>query len=97
MSKVPTSEELGPEFCRILSKWLKPEEIREVTRLNTLPEYANCCASHDFCDSNQAMIDAMEICGIEFHPDQWIELVNAAWDLAKEKKFGTDPAPEESC
>lgn len=87
MPSTPTPEQLSAEFCRILNEWLNQSEIEEIIRRNALPEYANCCASHDYCDANQAMVDALEEFGLEFHPDECIELVNAAWDLAKERQF----------
>lgn len=86
MSKLPTPDQLSMEFCRILSKWLEPSEIREINRRNAQPEYAGCCASHDFCDPNQAMIDALEAFGLEFHPELF-DLVDTAWDLANERQF----------
>lgn len=87
MSSPPSIEELSAEFSRILNEWLGPKRIREINRRNALPEYANCCASHDFCDSNQAMIEALETFGIEFHPDRCIDLVDAAWDHAQKRQF----------
>src|SRR5688500_6323432 len=95
MSKTPSPERLSEEFCRILNEWLDPSEIREINRRNALPEYTGCCASHDFCDPNQAMADALEVFGIEFHPEL-CDLINAAWDLAKGRQFAAPDSGEKT-
>ena len=48
-----------------------------------------CCASHEFCDSNVAMIEAMTIVGMEHdHEDKEQEAcINQAWALAKKRHF----------
>jgi len=73
----------------VLNERLGPSEIREINRRNALQEFTGGCASHDFCDPNEAMADALAEFGIEFHPDL-CDLVNLAWDLAKERQFA-DP------
>ncbi len=89
MTKIPSAEQLCDQFCRILNEWLDPPTVGEINRLNSLPEYAGCCASHDFCDPNQAMADALETFGVEFHPDL-CDLINEAWDQARERQFAAD-------
>lgn len=44
------------------------------------------CATHDYCDANQCMIDAMEKCGYDATKE--IEICNSVWDLAKALRFG---------
>jgi len=82
-----TPGQIADEFCRILNDWLKPDEIAEINRRNALPEYRGLCATHDFCDPNQAMIDAGAIFTIEFDArfNEDVALINAAWDIAKGK------------
>ena len=89
MQTVPSPEPLSEEFCRIMNEWLDPSEIREINRRNALPEYTGCCASHDFCDPNQAMADALETFGVELHPDL-CKLINEAWHRAREWQFAAD-------
>lgn len=85
----PAPERLADEFCRILREWLDAEEIAEINRRNRLPEYAGLCASHDFCDPNQAMLDAEATFGIEFDTrfNEDSEVIDAAWEIAKRRGF----------
>lgn len=83
----PTPEQLSDEFCRILNERLTPEQIKEINRRNAVSENPACCASHDFCDANQAMIDALEVFGIEFDPETPTDLINAAWGIAQKRGF----------
>jgi hypothetical protein len=77
---------LAERFCKILNQWLSDEEIQEINDRNSTPEYEGLCASHDFCDPNQAMADALESLGLYFHPTL-CEVINAAWDLSKSSNF----------
>lgn len=77
---------LSSEFSRILREWLSPEELAEINLRNSTPEYSGCCASHDFCDPNQAMVDALEVFGLDFHPKH-CDLVNEAWGIASRSGF----------
>ena len=83
---MPDPVSLAEEFCRVLNDWLSPDDPQEINDRNALPEYETCCATHDFCDPNQAMVEALETFGIEFKPDQ-CELINAAWNHAKLQHF----------
>lgn len=77
-------------FVRILNEWLTPEQIAEVNKFNAVPENSRFCGTHNFCDPNQAMIDAFtEIYKRECEAlnDADNELINAAWDLSKMHKF----------
>jgi len=82
----PTSEQLARTFTRRIIDWLDNDTIAEVNRRNVLREYEGCCATHDFCDSNQAMIEALKTFGLEFDHNL-IELINEAWDRAKQAGF----------
>ena len=83
---LPTASDLSVEFCRILNDWLDAETIARINRLNKSSEYQGCCATHDFCDPNQAMVDALENFGMPFHPEL-CDLINDAWDLARARGF----------
>lgn len=94
------TQRLAVEFSRILREWLT-EELAEVVRLNAAePDKSGVCHSHDYCDANQAMLDAWEVVfgkgevpacirehktdAEENHDDA---IWNAAWTMAKEKGF----------
>lgn len=77
---------LSSEFSRILREWLSPDELAEINRRNSTPEYSGCCASHDFCDPNQAMVEALEVFGLDFHP-RLCDLVNEAWGIVSRSGF----------
>lgn len=87
MATTPTADQLALEFVKIINQWLTPAQIAEVNRRNATAEYANACASHDYCDANQAMIDALEVFGIEFSLELADDVINAAWDIAKSCQF----------
>ena len=89
MTTIIDPEDLASEFCRVLNDWLGADTLQEINRRNALPEYESCCASHDFCDPNQAMLEAMETFGVGFEPDQ-CGLINAAWDHARIQHFQID-------
>jgi hypothetical protein len=59
--------------------------------LNGTPEYTanSLCATHNYCDSNQAMIDALKAFGVEWDSDN-CDLCNAAWALAKQAEFNPE-------
>lgn len=78
--------DLAREFSRILCEWCAPDELAEIRRLNLTPEYAGLCASHDFYDANQAMIDAIESLGGEYDTDSDLP-IDAAWGIAKQAGF----------
>jgi hypothetical protein len=95
----PTVEALAREFARVLTDWLGAEKMREVNARNVAyaAEYGDpnrVCASHDFCDANQAMLDACEsLMGPEFDicDESTHALINAAWAHAKARDFWVRP------
>lgn len=92
---------IAREFTKVLRSWLSREEMDTVVSRNKTKKYQDgSCATHDFCDSNQAMLDAFEkIMGREvvFHDDEIpgsekqeeedSALMDAAWNMAREKEF----------
>lgn len=80
------TEALAREFCRVLNHWLSPAQIGEINRRNAANENKSVCASHDYCDANQAMLDAMDVLGIEFNDDSH-DLINRAWEIARKRGF----------
>lgn len=82
---------LAIEFSKVLKHWLTAEQLFEITTLNQKPEYQNgSCASHNYCDPNQAMIDAFEAL-YKRQPDVQnindVVLIEVAWDLARYHDF----------
>lgn len=77
---------LAAEFSRILHEWLTADELAEIQRRNSTLEYSGFCASHDFCDPNQAMIDALSIHGLEFDTEL-CGLINDAWAISRMSGF----------
>ncbi len=94
-------QKLATEFCRTLRHWLTPEELAEAVRLNAAETDPGICHTHDFCDANQAMLDAFasvvgrswrdaEPIGDNTEPAEWgldDALIDAAWDIAKAARF----------
>jgi len=67
---------------------LTPEQLVEVNRKNALEE--EFCASHEFIDSNQSLIDAwgaLTLADMEAGSDTFAELHDKAWNLAKKAGF----------
>lgn len=83
---LPTAKELAAEFCRCLRAELTADELADVVQTNRLETSPNICHSHDYCDANQTMLDAMAKWGLDF--DAVTEgLINEAWELAKKAGF----------
>lgn len=77
---------LADEFSVMIRGYMTSEQIREAIRRNEMDEYVHRCATHDFCDPNQAMIDAMSVLGYDYN-DLDARIVNQAWDIARDRKF----------
>lgn len=72
-------------FSKLLAEDLGEETMRQVVERNRTPEYRDVCASHDFCDANEVMTEAMEAHGLD--PFKNVDLWSAAWDEAKQNEF----------
>lgn len=81
--------ELSRAFCKALGRMLTPAEIAEAVRHNKIEANPGICHSHDHCDANVAMIEALEACGLELDVQDEAQhaLCNAAWDMAKAAGF----------
>lgn len=80
-------------FSTILREWIEPHDMKEVIRRNKTPDYASgSCASHDLCDANQAMLNALETVGLEWHgaDDPLDPLIAAAWSIARRAEFNPE-------
>jgi hypothetical protein len=85
---------VAKNFAGIITRWLTEDELRLANRLNATPAYSDgCCATHDFCDANMAMAEAMGMEGLdplEYCDDGASRLRNLwedAWNLAKAAEF----------
>lgn len=78
-------ERLARAFAKELTSWLGVEKMAEINWLNALESDPNVCATHDFCDPNQALIDVFEREGLDAVEET--DLSNAVWDLAKANSF----------
>lgn len=79
-------DDLARDFSREIESWIGVGELQKVNELNNAPDAdPQCCASHDFCDPNQAMINILERRNIDCLEN--IELCNAIWDTARRNNF----------
>lgn len=83
------AHKIARAFCGVLNEWLTPEQIQQVNILNATDADQSVCHTHDFCDANQAMLDAMESLGIEWEGIEDLDRipVNEAWSIAKAAGF----------
>jgi len=82
---------LSEIFKGIIQEWLSKEELEKIDAKNRTHEHkhSNLCATHEFCDPNQAMIDALGVLGFEFdtqNEEQGVA-IERAWQIAKTQGF----------
>ena len=84
------TEELAREFSRLLLAYIGLEDMETVNYLHDLdgPE-SGICHTHDYCDANQIMIDAIQnIIGGEYGFDlDDCNCLNQAWNMARRNEF----------
>ena len=79
---------IGDAFVAVLNEWLTSNEMTLVRERNALEPIPGICHSHDFCDANEAMLQAFyKTVGSPFDDgghvtEEAITLWNAAWDYA---------------
>lgn len=75
---------LADRFTKHLRKYVGDENMKTIARLN---QDKGGNHEHDFCDANQAMIDAWQELWPELEMDpaseEHADLINEAWDIAK--------------
>ena len=79
-------ELLAIKFSELINEELTIEELNEVNRLNATPDFQNACATHEYIDSNETMIEACLQCGFEFD-SVCNSVLNSAWTIAKKAEF----------
>ena len=91
----PAVRALARAFARELTAMLGAGTIAEVARRNRAETDPGVCHSHDFCDANEAMLEAYR--RVFGRPVVWTsgadpgaavtDTLNRAWDLAKTAGF----------
>lgn len=81
---------IAARFASVLFDWLTYDEWRDMRARNAAELNSAICHSHDFCDANMAMEEAMRACGInpspddaDGMPDAIMDLWGESWDIAK--------------
>jgi hypothetical protein len=101
----PTKKQIAAVFCFNLRRLIASEygaQALEPTmrRINRRNEVATkeICHSHDFVDSNVAMMDTLDSFDWPFDSRDASQsiLVKEAWDLAKQVKFDADLIPTDA-
>ena len=87
---------LARSFSVVLRQWLTHSEISETNTANAETGYdESACASHDYCDSNMAMLEAVSTAtgvpvddiDVDVSNVQFWERLNEAWSIAKQADF----------
>jgi hypothetical protein len=85
-----THKVVAAKFCEIIKEWIGTLGVAKVVELNAEDPDKSVCHSHDFCDANQAMIDACEAYGIKFSTEDgsdFDKVCDKAWAVAKKAGF----------
>jgi hypothetical protein len=87
-------ESVAIAFAKGIAECLEdPAKLQEIDSLNASEPDPNICHSHDFCDANVFMLEAVNgFLGLEeddysSENEEQNELFNAAWAVAKDKGF----------
>jgi UDP-N-acetyl-D-mannosaminuronic acid transferase (WecB/TagA/CpsF family) len=78
---------IAVEFAAILKEWIGYDNLKKVVTINETPEYENLCALHNYCDPNQAMIDAFQRVLHREPAVKELKTTDSVWSLAKKNKF----------
>lgn len=83
-------EALARAFHAVICRWLPQVERDRIDQLNQHEERKTICHSHDYCDANQAMLNAIASFGAEFDTRDMHQLgiISRAWEIAKDHGFG---------
>lgn len=84
-------KELAEAFADELRNHLSEDDIAEINKLNAAESSKDACHTHDFCDANAVMLDAVlrhyDMDKADIDLEAWLETMNAAWKLAAAKGF----------
>jgi hypothetical protein len=78
---------LAKAFAEELNSVLTAEQMDLVNDRNAFEKDKSVCHSHDVCDANMVMLDAMSLLGIEIGSEGFDDLFNEAWLIAGSNKF----------
>jgi hypothetical protein len=89
-----TPEALAHGFSAVLRKWLSADQMERVVSLNAREKEPAICHSHDFIDSNMAMLKAYTDLGgvLDLQDEAQRALWSEAWSIAKLLRFNV-PLP----
>lgn len=87
--KLPTPKEVANTFIAVLKAWLTSEEMELIREKMKNSNDPSVCYTHDYCDANMAMDQALELHGlkVDIQKDAHVDLMNNAWSLAYKNKF----------
>lgn len=105
----PTARQFADQFKEVLRRQLSPAELLKIDQTNHR-KADRYCATHDYCDANMAMLQAVvELTGLDedeatdrlVRGDLMLDAVNDGWTLAKIEGFSspaqTDTAHNHTC
>lgn len=86
---------ISSAFSTILRTWLKPFEFDAINSKNyeNALKGSTACATHDYCDPNEAMWTAFENevgRELDLQSPKDMDLVNEAWTIAKDHNFDAE-------
>ena len=91
MTDRPSTTQVAQAFLTQLREDIGEGNFAEVCRLQAERHIAGVCYSHDYCDADMTMYEALSSLGVVALPDDedgmpdWVvDLWNASWDEAKE-------------
>ena len=97
-TQLPTVEQVSEAFRKQMQATLTADELGVADRINRLRGENGSCATHDFCDANEVMDEALQSLGVHIYPDDvpddWngpkqevVDLWNAAWTHVRRRGF----------
>lgn len=89
--------DLARIFSRMICESVSSDELATINALNKTKDYAgNACATHNFFDANQTMIDALEELNESFDSENvaLMSAVDHAWSIAKAYEFDAARIPD---
>ena len=88
--------QIANRFSALIREWLTATELAYVVATNACnPDY---CATHDYCDPNEAMIQAFaEVVGRDLDPIADEAAINAAWAAARAAEFQDIDQEADAC
>lgn len=88
---------IAEAFAEVMRQWLSPAEFTEMKALNETARFADgCCASHNYCDANMAMMEAFDhvmqrscTMGDSAQAEYDCAIWNDSWSLARKLYLGS--------